>query len=52
MPEAGRGPVASPAPLLPVSREHLDALTGPFGIMQHAILSRPDPAHGSCTDDV
>ncbi len=35
-----------------MSREHLDALTGPFGIMQHAILSRPDPAHGSCTDDV
>ena len=43
---------AEPAPLFPVSREHLDALTGPFGIMQHAILSRPDPAHGSCTDDV
>src|SRR6476646_3506592 len=64
MPETGRRPVASPAPvaspepvpepapLFPVSREHLDLLTGPFGIMQHAILSRPDPGHGSCTDDV
>jgi hypothetical protein len=39
-------------PLHPVNREHLDALTGEFGIMQHAIGSRPDPAHGSCTDDV
>ena len=40
------------APLFPVSREHLDRLTGPFGIAQHAIGSTPDPAHGSCTDDV
>jgi hypothetical protein len=43
---------SGPAPLFPVSREHLDALSGEFGIMQHAIGSEPDPAHGSCTDDV
>jgi hypothetical protein len=57
MPEAGLGRTAAPpvpglAPLFPVSREHLDALTGPFGIAQHATFSAPDPAHGSCTDDV
>jgi hypothetical protein len=40
------------APLFDVSRRHLDALNGSFGIMQHAIGSEPDPAHGSCTDDV
>ena len=39
-------------PLYPVSRDHLDVLTGEFGIMQHAIGARPDPAHGSCVDDV
>ena len=39
-------------PLLPVSREHLEALSGATGILQHAIGSRPDPAHGTCTDDV
>jgi hypothetical protein len=36
----------------PVSRQHLDVLTDEVGIMQHAIGSRPDPAHGYCTDDV
>ena len=41
-----------PAPLHPVSRVHLDVLTDEIGIMQHAIGSRPDPAHGYCTDDV
>lgn len=39
-------------PLHPVVREHLDALTDDVGIMQHAIGSQPDPAHGYCTDDV
>jgi hypothetical protein len=62
MPEAGPGPASAAlpglvaltglAPLFPVNRQHLDLLTGPFGILQHAIGSRPDPAHGSCTDDV
>jgi hypothetical protein len=41
-----------PAPLHPVSRRHLDALTGELGIFQHAIGSTPDPAHGYCVDDV
>jgi len=41
-----------PAPLYPVSRRHLEVLTDEVGIMQHAIGSRPNPAHGYCTDDV
>jgi hypothetical protein len=40
------------SPLHPVNRQHLDTLTDEVGIMQHAIGSRPDPAHGYCTDDV
>ena len=40
------------APLHPVSRLHLEELTDSVGIMQHAIGSRPDPAHGYCVDDV
>ena len=40
------------APLFPVQRHHLDAMTDAVGIMQHAIGRRPDPAHGYCTDDV
>jgi len=40
------------APLYPVTREHLGALTDDVGIMQHAIGPQPDPAHGYCTDDV
>ena len=40
------------APLYPVVRDHLDALTDDVGIMQHAIGPDPDPAHGYCTDDV
>lgn len=40
------------ATLHPVSRRHLEALTGDLGIMQHAIGTRPDPAHGYCVDDV
>lgn len=38
--------------LHPISRRHLDAMTGDLGIFQHAIGSRPDPAHGYCVDDV
>jgi len=44
--------VPEPALLHPVSRLHLDVLTDGIGIMQHAIGSRPDPAHGYCVDDV
>ena len=40
------------APLPPVSRQHLDELSDQIGIMQHAIGSQPDPAHGYCVDDV
>jgi hypothetical protein len=36
----------------PVSRRHLDELGGELGILQHAIGSKPDPAHGYCVDDV
>jgi hypothetical protein len=39
-------------PLHPISRRHLERLDGGLGIMQHAIGSRPDPAHGYCVDDV
>lgn len=49
MPESAR---AVTAQLHPVERRHLDALTDGTGIMQHAIGTRPDPAHGYCTDDV
>ncbi len=44
---------AGPVPALPpVRRAHLAELSalGPIG--QHAVGPRPDPAHGSCTDDV
>ena len=40
------------APLVPVNRQHLESMTDAVGIMQHAIGSRPDPAHGYCVDDV
>lgn len=40
------------APLFPVNRGHLDALSTDIGIMQHAQDARPDPGHGYCTDDV
>jgi len=40
------------APLFPVSRGHLDALSSDIGIMQHAQGAQPDPDHGYCTDDV
>lgn len=41
-----------PAELHAVSRQHLDVMSDEVGIMQHAIGTRPDPAHGYCTDDV
>ena len=44
--------MADRAPLHPISRRHLEALTGELGIFQHAIGSTPDPAHGYCVDDV
>ncbi len=40
------------APLPRVSRQHLEVMTDHVGIMQHAIGSRPDPAHGHCVDDI
>ena len=40
------------APLFAIERTHLDELSDETGIMQHAAGSRPDPAHGYCTDDV
>jgi len=39
-------------PLSPVRREHLEALTGPLGIWQHAAGRVPDQSFGYCTDDV
>ena len=45
-------PRADLAPLHPISRRHLDVLTGELGIFQHAVGSKPDPAHGYCVDDV
>lgn len=39
-------------PLAPVTRRHLDRMTGPLGIWQHANGQDPDPAFGTCTDDV
>jgi hypothetical protein len=40
------------APMHPVSRKHLGVLGGQLGIFQHALGSKPDPAHGHCVDDV
>jgi hypothetical protein len=40
------------AKLHPISRRHLQAITGELGIFQHAIGSTPDPARGHCVDDV
>jgi hypothetical protein len=39
-------------PLFPANRKHLERLTGPHGIWQHAIGIQPDKSHGTCTDDV
>jgi hypothetical protein len=43
---------ASPPRLPPVRRAHLVELRAFGPIAQHAIGTRPDPDHGSCTDDV
>lgn len=37
---------------MPVRRRHLEELTGPLGIWQHARGRAPDLTFGSCTDDV
>ena len=50
-----RGPDAKPSPTptdLPLARRHLDELRAPIGIYQFARGRVPDPAQGSCTDDV
>jgi hypothetical protein len=46
------GAAADRAPMHPVSRRHLEVLTGELGILQHAVRSRPSRAHGYCVDDV
>jgi hypothetical protein len=43
-------PMRSPLP--GVARRHLDRMSDGIGLMQHAVGLRPDPRHGSCTDDV
>jgi hypothetical protein len=40
------------APLYPVSRRHLEAISDEIGIIQHAQGALPDLTHGYCTDDV
>jgi hypothetical protein len=39
-------------PLYPAQRLHLERLTGPLGIWQHADGLEPDQTLGTCTDDV
>ena len=39
-------------PLHPAQRRHIDELTGPLGIWQHARGAAPDETLGVCTDDV
>jgi hypothetical protein len=39
-------------PLYPATRAHLERITGPFGIWQHARGVEPDAEFGTCTDDV
>jgi hypothetical protein len=41
-----------PAPLHPVSRLYLEAISDEVGIFQHAAGAVADPAHGYCADDV
>ena len=52
LPRRGRpsAPVGRPPP--GVVRVHLDELTGPLGIYQHAQGRNPDLGQGYCTDDV
>lgn len=45
-------PGVRPRPLQPVRRDHLLTLSADGPIAQHAVGIVPDPAHGSCTDDV
>jgi hypothetical protein len=42
----------SERPLHPVQRRHLEELSGPLGIWQHAHGPLPDESFGYCTDDV
>jgi hypothetical protein len=49
-PARSSGP--SERPLYPVSRDHLDSMTAPIGLWQHARGADPDPRFGFCTDDV
>jgi hypothetical protein len=42
----------SDRPLHPARRRHLEAITGPLGIWQHARAAVPDESFGYCTDDV
>ena len=39
-------------PLHPVSRRHLDEMTGELGTWEHATGTTPERSHGYCTDDV
>jgi hypothetical protein len=39
-------------PIPPARRQHLEAISGPLGIWQHADGATPDQAFGTCTDDV
>jgi hypothetical protein len=40
------------SPLFPVNREHLERMTGEFGICQHAYGLTPNLGSGTCSDDV
>jgi hypothetical protein len=51
-PEPATDPAGPMAALPPVRRAHLAELRALGPIAQHAVGPRPDPAHGSCTDDV
>lgn len=50
--KAGWPPMPERTPLFPAERRHLESLTDSYGIQQHARGSVPDPAFGTCTDDV
>ncbi len=52
LPPSARPPAPAGSPPPGVVRIHLDELTGPFGIYQHANGQAPNPGHGCCTDDV
>ena len=52
MSAAGRPPLPAGRPPPGVVRVHLDELTGPLGIYQHARGRAPDLGQGYCTDDV